>query len=341
MIKEERRQADAVEDSSARGVQAIVNMLRKAENRIARLQREKQEKTVRWAKYQQELKAAFVAEERRYTAAQQKYSEEVVEAEKQLATAKELLAQVASDFRTGMDTSGPTVTDEEAWNAMMRRTPHTEQTGTTDPEMIEILRRYKRGEGLPTGLPTFGNTDASRRSTSAENPRPEQHVSQAPPPPAAVSTPSPMVPRGTAPSYGCASPSVAHNRASPYPETSPIGPKLPAAPVHESVEPHPVEEARPVESMNGADSRLPERVPVKQRTKGPPEKSRAGATLSEKLESKRATATGSALDPFRRPPDPVHAVPTGPDAPGSGDGLIDDDQDELGTASPGLGRLDT
>ncbi|CAE7284049.1 rbcL, partial [Symbiodinium sp. KB8] len=313
VIKEERRQADAVDDSSARGVQAIVNMLRKAENRIARLQREKQEKTVRWAKYQQELKAAFVAEERRYTAAQQKYSEEVVEAEKQLATAKELLAQVASDFRTGMDTSGPTVTDEEAWNAMMRRTPHAEQTGTTDPEMIEILRRYKRGEGLPTGLPTFGNTDASRRSMSAENPRPEQHVSKAPPPPAAVSTPSPMVPRGTAPSYGCASPSVAHNRASPYPETSPTGPKLPAAPVHEPVEPHPVEEARPVESMNGADSRLHDRVPVKQRTKGPPEKSRAGATLSEKLESKRATATG--------------------------DGIIDDDQDELGTASPGFGRI--
>ena len=90
-----------MEDGSAKGVQAVVNMLRKAENRIARLQREKQEKSVRWIAYQKEMKAAFVAEEKRFNAAQIKYTEDMAEAEKQLATAKELLRR--SQRSSGLD----------------------------------------------------------------------------------------------------------------------------------------------------------------------------------------------------------------------------------------------
>ena len=346
VVQEERQLGETTEDASSKGVQAIVNMLRKAENRIARLHREKQEKTTKWATYQKEMKAAFVAEEKRYIAAQTRYTEDLAEAERQLGTARELLATVAADFRTTpMEVSGPTLSDEEAWAAMMRRTSHAESPREPDPDMAEILRRYKRGEALPQhGLPNFGSNTTSAPGPTRTEEMPREHVA----PPAAASTAAPSA-EETAPTminYGCASPSGGHARSAPYPETSHAGPKLSGAPPKGPDPPTPPPQRRAVRP-EGSDSRLPDRAPVKQLPKVPPDRGSRGDALADKLEAKRALAKGSALEPFRRPTgDAQTEAPPGlPEPMTDADpehppGLIDDDKDELGTASPGLGRLD-
>ena len=59
-----------------------------------------------------------------------------------------------------MEVSGPSPSEEDAWEAMLKRPSIAEQAGPTDPEMMaETLRRYKRGECLPSAnLPTFGGS---------------------------------------------------------------------------------------------------------------------------------------------------------------------------------------
>ena len=349
VVKEERHGGEATEDASSKGVQAIVNMLRKAENRIARLHREKQEKSTKWATYQKEMKAAFVAEEKRYFAAQNRFTEELAEAERQLSTAKELLATVAADFRgTPMEVTGPAPSDEEAWNAMMRRTSHVESPREPEPDMAEILRRYKRGEALPQqGLPNFGGSTNPIPVTAKTSDVPRENSAR--PVVAAPAAPPMAEEDATSMSYGCVSPSGGHMRSAPYPETANDGPKLPGAPPKEPDAPTPPPQRRTVRPES-SDSRLPERAPVKQLPKAPPDRGPRVDALAEKLEQKRAIAKGSAMEPFRRasgdsgqahmeslPRPPESTVTSDMDGP---PGLIDDDKDELGTASPGLGRLD-
>ncbi|OLQ14716.1 hypothetical protein AK812_SmicGene1137 [Symbiodinium microadriaticum] len=348
VVKEERHGGEATEDASSKGVQAIVNMLRKAENRIARLHREKQEKSTKWATYQKEMKAAFVAEEKRYFAAQNRFTEELAEAERQLSTAKELLATVAADFRgTPMEVTGPAPSDEEAWNAMMRRTSHVESPREPEPDMAEILRRYKRGEALPQqGLPNFGGSTNPIPVTAKTSDVPRENSAR--PVVAAPAAPPMAEEDATSMSYGCVSPSGGHMRSAPYPETANDGPKLPGAPPKEPDAPTPPPQRRTVRPES-SDSRLPERAPVKQLPKAPPDRGPRVDALAEKLEQKRAIAKGSAMEPFRRasgdsgqahmeslPRPPESTVTSDMDGP---PGLIDDDKDELGTASPGLGPI--
>ena len=330
----------------------MVNMLRKAENRILRLQREKQEKTTRWLAYQKQMKAAFIAEEKRYASAQTKYVEDMAEAEKQLQSARELMAQVASEFRSGpMEISEPAPAMEDAWGAMMRRTPYVEAATPTDPEMLEILRRYKRGEGLPpSSLPTFGGAGRDVKIPVGEGTSSMERHAPAPPvgPNPAMSVPATAAPSQSGQSYGCASPVTGHVRTSPYPETSPAGPKVPPVPpVHARTE---WGGGRVGISFRSTKAKATYRARFSPSRQSPNQAEIQDchdkthqSSISDKLDSRRAQMKGTALDPFGIPKE------TGADASNSGSnpasketdaGIIDDDQDELGTASPGLGRLD-
>ena len=233
LVVSEAQKAKDSEETSTKEVQSIVNMLRKAETKIAKLGRDKTEKTARWLAYQKQMKAAFVTEEKRFQATQAKIAEDLVEAERQLVTAKELLAAAASEFRTvpTAAASGNSATAEEAWETMLRRT-EAEEPPASREEIAEILRRYKRGEGLPTSpLPTFGRgpepvpmeTDGMNVD-KASAPREAPTTNRAPH--GDLSGPG-------GPSYGCASPSTGNARSTPYPEVPSTGPKLPTEPTRE------------------------------------------------------------------------------------------------------------
>ena len=335
LVVSEAQKAKDSEETSTKEVQSIVNMLRKAETKIAKLGRDKTEKTARWLAYQKQMKAAFVTEEKRFQATQAKIAEDLVEAERQLVTAKELLAAAASEFRTAPTAaaSGNSATAEEAWETMLRRT-EAEEPPASREEIAEILRRYKRGEGLPTSpLPTFGRgPEPVPMETDGMN------VDKAPAPREAPTTN--RAPHGDlsgpgGPSYGCASPSTGNARSTPYPEVPTTGPKLPTEPTREPPEPPDTHGTAHVENP---DSRLPERVPLKQQAKAPPERpAPRGTSLSQKLDSRR----GTAMDPFHRAksdvPDESHEDK---EHGRTTVNTINDTQDELLPASPGLGRLD-
>ena len=335
LVISEAKKAKDSEESSTKEVQHIVNMLRKAEAKIAKLGRDKTEKSARWLAYQKQMKAAFITEEKRFQATQVKIAEDLVEAERQLATAKELLAAAAAEFRSTPMAANPghTVSDEEAWESMMRRT-EAEEPPASREEIAEILRRYKRGEGLPTSpLPTFGRRPEPVPMETEEPSMDKASVQREAP--AETRTPH-MGPAGHGgPSYGCVSPSTGHARSTPYPEVPTTGPKLPTGPPREPPE-H--DDTNGPTRVENPDPRPHGGVPPQSHVGVPPERpTPTGSSISQKLDARR----GTAMDPFHR------ARADGPEG-GHGDkepghavvNTISGTQDELLPTSPGLGRLD-
>ena len=340
VLREDRQPGSSWEESTARTAQAAVNNLRKAEQRVARLAREKSDKATRFAAYEKEIKAAFAAEEKRYMSIQERLAEDLVEAQKQLHLAKEAMAHAADEFRTvPMDTtSGQATSEADQWERMLRRTGPVGPPPTLDPELIELLRRYKRGEGLPShGSPNFGT--ARSEEALATRPIPRQDHLEAPAGGEEGTNPGgPPGLAGPQPSYGAASPSAVHHRASPYPPTSPSGQHL-AMDANKTTETA-VHVEHPSSLGDGHQARSTPKTPVKEPHLG-------GNGLSQKLEEKRKLTTGPAMEPFRRNPEPPTTRPSLTGAPPQDTGqqqamnFVDDDQDELkGAPSPGLGRLD-
>ncbi|CAE6962898.1 unnamed protein product, partial [Symbiodinium sp. KB8] len=309
VMREARRPGAQWEESTARAAQAAVNNLRKAEQKVARLGREKTDKATRFAAYEKEIRASFAAEEKRYHAIQERLSDDLAEAHKQLNLAKE--ASNGSGCGRVQDSAYGVTSGA---NACLHKTlPPLVLLGPR--KLLLFVRRVERPAPMK----------------EKEEPLPEK------------------APKGPSigHSYGAASPSTMHHRSSPYPPTSPVGQHM-AADITRTAEtaPAPEQHAAAAEEHPERSSKI---LPTKDAAKAPPEKLPTGGTsLSQKLDDKRRKAVGSAMDPFRQKPDvrPPHVgpVPTEPlqdTGQNPAPNIVDDDMDELsGAASPGLGRLD-
>ena len=164
-MREARRPGAQWEESTARAAQAAVNNLRKAEQKVARLGREKTDKATRFAAYEKEIRASFAAEEKRYHAIQERLSDDLAEAHKQLNLAKE------ASNGSGCGRVQDSAYGHWQWTRSLGNGPLGTDVATVgacgampsiDPELLEILRRYKRGECLPPqDSPTFGSARTS------------------------------------------------------------------------------------------------------------------------------------------------------------------------------------
>ena len=341
MVKEERRKEHSPERIASRTAQAAVNALRKAELKVARLAKDRTEKAARFATYEREIRASFAAEEKRYHALQEKLTEEHAEAVRQLQAAKEIMANTAAEFREGAMETEETAAGSDQWDRMVRRVEPPAQHQDLDPELIEILRRYKRGETLPSKhLPSFGAGETGQPGEglpAREKPTRERTS----PILATPKTSAEKVHRGG--SYGAISPSL-EVRAEPYPASSPTLPH----PKDNTVETQNISTG-PSATTSAEESRLPKRAPTKANSKAMSGKPDAGSlSFQEKVEQKRMAMRGNAMEPFRRtPPGATEAVvlearteSPGPQ-PGMEHRIESDDGEELNRShSPGLGRLD-
>ena len=221
VLREERRPGAETEDNSARAAQTAVNTLRKAEHRVQKLLRDKEDKAARFAAYEKEIKASYAAEVKRYESLQERLSEVLVEAKKQLQAAKDVMAQAADCFRT----APMEVTDlghappDNQWERLIQRPGVSEPPVQIDPELLDILRRYKRGECLEQELPTFGAAAGPPQSAAPAHPEGPHPAPERPP----TSTPAPPGLPIPTPNYGAVSPTSAPHRATPYPVASPNG----------------------------------------------------------------------------------------------------------------------
>eukprot|EP00439_Symbiodinium_sp_Y106_P025742 s6944_g3.t1 len=143
----ERRVPDGPSKTSlAKVVQAAVNLLRKAEGRVSRLNNDLHEKTRRWEAYQAELRTSFIQEYRNYVSTLDRLEQEAVEAASQEVRAPELLAQAMS----GVAPEGPSAAANQAWEHLMAGTQE-DQTMDTDADAIGRQLEELLGTGLMKG----------------------------------------------------------------------------------------------------------------------------------------------------------------------------------------------
>ncbi|CAE7217225.1 RASAL1 [Symbiodinium sp. CCMP2592] len=190
VIREERVEApERPETITAKGAQQAVNILRKAESRVTRIQKERKEKAARFSDYEQQLMTAFMEERQRHTERQSQLVNELEEAQKLLQVARENMAQTAQGLmgKTRMDVQD---TSAEDWAAMITKYSEApvRESHTVDPDMAEILRL----------------------ATDAGENRPP------------IVDPGTHGPAHPTPTYGAASPQSGLFRSSPYPTTSPV-----------------------------------------------------------------------------------------------------------------------
>ncbi|CAE7364707.1 unnamed protein product [Symbiodinium sp. CCMP2592] len=328
-------------NSLARIAQDAVNLLRKAENKVAKLHTEVQQKARRWETYQLELKNSFVQEYQRHLADLDRLEHETAEATAQEANAREVLGRAMEGIapkNAGQDQA------LQAWRHLFadaqEEVPMELDSATLGKQLDELL--------------LTGTTPAG----------PAGHSLAAVPPGLAV---PPRMEQARVPAYNAASPTVSRD---PYMAASPrvlAGDRGPVAPSEAAVAvgraPSSGPLTRPILPMD-ADSiaavrALKARVGVKESTKNAPQVPSPHTTsLADKLQEARR----SAMRPFGlpvplAPPTPGHADSTGSSQgahgseharpPGEVSGnratnlnVVDVDPDELQAASPGLGRLD-
>ncbi|OLP76647.1 hypothetical protein AK812_SmicGene43391 [Symbiodinium microadriaticum] len=350
VVREERVPAPDLPEGVAKHAQQAVNILRKAEQRVARITRDQKEKTSRFAAYERQVRAAHAEEEKRYLATQEKLSAELQEAMQQQAEARDAVAHTMEALFSGggaMDTTETTTSDQGSWEHLLQRAPPPSAATTLEPELLEVLRQYKSGNLTLRGPPRLSpaNFGPAAPLTGAPAPvraAPVQHV--------------PEPPTGRPPTYGMSSPNAAAERAAPYPPASPTvragnldgtvktdaKPLLTEVPLKQGPLPSTVPQ-----QATAHPTPVPEPVPLPV----PPDVGPGTSPLSDMLQAKRREARKAAA-PFggkcsaeEQPMPPV--VNTEGDGAGKPGALIDDDGDgdeldsaELHSASPGYTFFD-
>ncbi|CAE7719248.1 unnamed protein product [Symbiodinium sp. CCMP2456] len=315
VVKETRHQGSGgtvAEDGMSKPAQHAVNALRKAEARVSRIAKEKQEKAARFAAYEKEVQAAHALEEKKYMAAQERLAAELDEATEQQAAAK---AEPTATTRRGQERNPK---------------PADVAPEDLDPQLLEILRSYK--QGLLTIREPLQMEHGFRNVSPV--------VLRGP-----VSSELPQArPGDPAPSYGPVSPGSgsALVRSAPFPPTSPshlhhvTENKHAGDNVITSLSP----EASHREHRDTGSIGV--RQSIKDSTKAPPEKPPlTGTPLHEKLEAKRGLVSGLATRPFGLPPVPEDAPPGLAPRAACASALVDDDHEkDDGGPSPGFGNLE-
>ena len=365
IVKEERFSGTATEEESiAKPVQQAVNNLRKAEARVSRICREQKEKSARWMAYQREVKAAFLEEEKLHGAAQERLAGELKDAQQQQEVAKVALAHtMESIFGSAMDVSregqAPPRLDSGAWDRMFSQEGAVPQQAAMDPALLDLLRMYKQGQ-LPgvapqTGHPPpgFAMPAAVRGPMAAPDGWPAGNMlphgpaqpTYGAPPPSSFAKPSPFPPSSPNPlqasmeaaNSGHYESGTANVTPPPHPpsvqSTGPSGPgALPGA-THDGA------------TADVSAGQMPPMQPVELPAPG------GTSPLTEMLRVKRQEAR-HAMEPFGVPKKTEQQAEPPPPDPGTGPAetkappsIVEDDDEELdqariGSASPGLGKLE-
>ena len=293
-------EAQPTEEATAKQVQAAVNVLRKAETRVAKIAGDQKTKAARFEEYERQIMTAFLSEKKKHADHQERMANELIDAQQHLAEARAALARTIEGATQPRAMEQDSDLDE--WTAMVRRHAAQSLPPAVDPGLLELLRAYKNG-----ALPVFpGVAAAGERPSPVSNLQSKAAPSDAmaPIPPGQATQPPETAPASRAgattevplKAYGAVSPG-ATARSAPYPNTSPAARRPPVTGVDH-------EELLVPGHTKGAEgipeARTPVRVSVKDASKQPPSKPTVPEmSLQQKLEEKRAAEMGEALRPFR------------------------------------------
>ena len=328
------------QDNGLGGIQKLVNTARKAEQRLTRLQSDKETSILQWQQYQKDLQAAFNRERKRHYAAQEQFEKDIASAVERQDEARANIRQYAASMATGM----PVETDGDngpTWEEMTRAWVEEE-----DGAIEGVLHRALG----PATREIEPRTPSLRRPVAARTPLTSRATSFS------REGPSP------APSY--ATEELAAARSDPYPVvTSPSPPKGPPTEAPPSMD-VPMEHGLPSGEGHRAEAKAspshpgqrdlsaprvptteaPPRMDVKSATKSSAPSLPVHSQLGQKLEAKR-----SAMQPFggkalpTAHPGVLQDTSTGdPPALRPPRSILDDDHEELEemVPSPGFGNLE-
>ena len=340
VIKETRTAAPDRDYTLVQRVQHAVNLARKSAGKVARLQKERDQKVAQWTQYEKDLKESYQRERKRHLHAVQTLEHDIAEALAASETDQRIM-QTAADACF----LRPPAEQDGSWEALM-----AEQDDPTVPpftrdmwEFMQTAMRQRTGDGPSTRPPPQTRNEPDVEMPPAPAPVPME-ASQSHPtmrrPPMQTDT----MPKG----YAAASPGHQF-RAEPYPTGSPL-------PTHMTVEPKETGDNSGVATSahkpgphRSPTQALPTRGNIKDTTKAPPEKAPVnGPTFQEKLDARRASATAeakhSAMQPFRQHAQPVPPIPPEPGPPQGPEPPIsipdEDGPQEPAPFSPGLTKLE-
>ena len=329
-------------DHGLGGIQRLVNAARKAEQRLLRLQQDKEKSGLQWQQYQRDLQAAYTKERKRHMAAQEQFDKDIALALEKQEEARLNIRSYAASMASG---SATTATEEEgpSWQDLTRSWEEEEE-GAMEGVLHRALGATMR-EREP-------RTPSLRRPVAARTPTAARHVAFTGP----ESVPTTYIQE-----------ELAEVRSDPYPHV----PSPPSASGPPGLNPMGVDTEMPDGEGPGGGARVeprhpsthpgqrdfsiprvptteaPPRMDVKTATKQAASSAAAHSQLGQKLEARR-----SAMMPFggKAPPAvPAHVNPPGDSSTGDpvhgprpADGLIDDDTEDMNNVvpSPGFGTLE-
>ena len=246
-------------------VQRALNGARKAENRLAKLLKEKEKAQKQWAQYLQDSQKAYIRERTRHHKALDAFEKEIMEAKDQQKHARLLLRQVAFRDENEGDIEEEDDGHDNEWARMVQ--DWEDEQDQADDGVLQRALLESRGKSCLLGPPA-----------------------RTPPRPLATG-PDPVGEAGSArvPTYNAFSPTLRTARTDPYPTVSPrrtaeVATGLPSE----------KQEDGPLDSKSSSSPLPPrERRGVKEATKTAPERPPVHGDLAEKLQARR-----SALMPF-------------------------------------------
>ena len=299
IVSETRNQGDG--GSMIDGLQQLLNNARKAENRLARANAAQTYAKAQWGVWQEEMKAAWIREQKRYTRDSERRAREIAEAASVQEKARDMVRQAWSAQVSGIPMEVEASAPTPEWDAMV-------QTWGQEAEdhMGGVLQRAL-GEATPVRRTAPAMTPPTRAAAAAATAAPS---AVEPSPVRTDPYPAPVPP----------APSVA---ASPGPSSHPEG-----APVAEGAD-EPTPRQRP---------KTPRHLPchgIKEASKDPTAKESAtGSRLGAKLDAVRARA----LRPFHGAGQNLAPAPEAGviDLAES----AEHEELEVASVSPGFGALD-
>ena len=223
VVKEERAPVAATAELTARAMQQTVNLLRKAESKVAKITKEQQERMQQFTAYERRILDSFIAERKRHADDQERLAQELVEAKQNLAEARAMMARAAAGVvePQAMEIHDGRLTADDEWTSMVRRHAAQEPPPPLEPALADILRAYKAGK-----LPVFPGLASGTGSGPAVPVVPDVRAVPADPVPPGFESctdipgsgtvlPAPL--DGKAPTYGATSPTANSTRPAPYP----------------------------------------------------------------------------------------------------------------------------
>ena len=290
--------------------QRVVNIVRKAETKLAKLRKDMQAKAAKWTTYQREMKAAYNREQDKHEKHMQWFHTEIEAAQAAQEEAYQLLEQVPARIATNSE-RGEHMEIDDAWDELME-TDRRASVQQIEADIEELLERRSRlrgrlggpqraeppGDPGPTGPPGLARV---RPAQAAHAPAPSAAMNPTSYNAASPSTKAPYVKQGdsvTSPEH--------HGPTTAEPDDPDGPPKRPRRPAPEG--------------------RLPQRKPVTALPKAVPRSPQAVPSLGDKLDAKRvalAASRAAAMEAGLHP----SAGPPGPPVPPEATQIIQDDED--------------